>query len=199
MSASSTQLILTGVGSRETPEDMLTLLRNLGEGFARASYTLRSGGADGADLAFEQGARRVAGAKLEIYLPWKGFNDHSSTLYEIDAAAFAMAETVHPKWSILSPKMRKFHARNCYQVLGRTLDKPSSLLIAWTSDGCESQRFRSKATGGTATAIVLAERHGVPLFNLARSESRARLADLLIKIKVPVPEGLASHHQDSLF
>ncbi len=174
-------------------------MQELGALLALAGYTLRSGGADGADLAFEHGARRVSTALLEIYLPFKGFNNNLSMLYDISEEAYQLASTVHPVWRELGFKSKQFHARNCYQVLGLTLDKPSDLLIAWTQDGCESASSRNKNTGGTATAIALAERYRVPIFNLARENSRARLADFLAHRGIKAPPGLAAGFQASLF
>ena len=189
----------TGVGSRETPAEITALMQELGALFAAADYTLRSGGADGADLAFEQGARRIRTPSLEIYLPYKGFNNNSSMLYDISEEAYQLASTVHPVWHQLGFKSKQFHARNCYQVLGLTLDSPSEFLIAWTENGCESEASRNKNTGGTATAIVLAERHHVPIFNLAREDSRARLADFISRRGLTPPPRLAAGIQLGLF
>ena len=49
--------------------------------------TLRSGGADGADLAFEIGA-----ANKEIYLPSKDFNNNSSDLIVTEFDNFKVFE-----------------------------------------------------------------------------------------------------------
>lgn len=190
----------TGVGSRETPEAIKLKMRAIGEALAKAGFTLRSGGALGADMEFEVGARRVPGARLEIYLPKKGFEGNPSPLYGVDEAALALAATVHPMWELVVAKgYDKLHARNCYQVLGRKLNSPSLFLTCWTEDGCEGEATRSMRTGGTATAIVLARRSGVPVFNLAREGSPARLSDFLAKLGVPSIAGLATGDQPSLF
>lgn len=177
----------TGIGSRETPQAVLEEMRGLAAALARVGYTLRSGGADGADAAFEQGARTVSGAPLEIYLPWQGFNGNPSPLNRVEQRALDVASRLHPAWERLSPAARKLHGRNCYQVLGFSLEIPSRFVVGWTADGCESHRTRSVKTGGTATAILLAERHGVPVFNLWKSGRREALTELLSKDGVTVP------------
>jgi predicted Rossmann fold nucleotide-binding protein DprA/Smf involved in DNA uptake len=58
-----------GVGSRQTPENILHLMTRIAMRMAELGWVLRSGGAKGADYAFEKGA----GDKKEIYLPWRGF------------------------------------------------------------------------------------------------------------------------------
>lgn len=45
-----------GIGSRQTPDDILELMHRIGSTLAINGFTLRSGGAVGADTAFEQGA-----------------------------------------------------------------------------------------------------------------------------------------------
>ena len=180
----------TGIGSRETPQAVLEEMRDLAAALARAGYTLRSGGADGADAAFEQGARTVSGAPLEIYLPWQGFNGNPSPLNRVEQRALDVARRLHPAWDRLSPAARKLHGRNCYQVLGFSLEVLSQFVVCWTADGCESHRTRSVKTGGTGTAIVLAERHGVPVFNLSKAGRRAALLELLRKLEVALPQGV---------
>lgn len=163
-----------GIGSRETPEPIQDEMEELGFHLTRAGFRLRSGAADGADSAFERGAAR-AGDAGEIHLAWKGFNKHPSMLYGVCERALAMAATLHPAWGELEQGPRKLHARNCYQVLGRTLNMPCTLTICWTPDGCESEKTRSRKTGGTGTAIALSERHQVPVYNLKNMSSRKAL------------------------
>lgn len=167
--------IYAGVGSRRTPPDVLGLMRDIAHALALHGLRLRSGAATGADTAFEQGALRAGRRDSEIYLPWWRFNNHPSQLYITGHQARKMAADLHPNWDALSSGPRSMHARNCYQVLGFNLDAPCEALICWTPDGCEGAASRTRGTGGTATAIVLAERHGVPVFNLQRPDARGRL------------------------
>ena len=91
---------------------------------ARDGYTLRSGGADGADKAFENGAR-YGGGQTEIYIPWSGFNGRSTGIVRNSLGAEALAQSVHPAWERLTPGGRKAHTRNVHQVLGLDLRTPS--------------------------------------------------------------------------
>lgn len=168
----------TGVGSRETPLSVQNDMVRLAAAMA-AHYTLRSGGADGADTAFEAGARAVKGP-ADIFLPWRGFNKNNSSLYGVSDQALALAKAVHPAWERLSQGAQKLQARNMYQVLGLDLESPSDLLVCWTADGCETEAARTSRTGGTASAIVLALRNQVPVFNLANPAARERLAAYLM-------------------
>lgn len=196
----------TGIGSRETPEIQLKLMSDLAGSLYKSGFILRSGGAEGADTAFEHGlilALRGLDfshpefltslkASSEIYLPFRGFNGNQSHLFNVSGDALALAATVHPAWVHLKEVVRKLHARNCYQVLGRDLRTPSEFLVCWTKDGCDSEKTRNSKTGGTGTAIALAERSGVPVFNLATPKSCVSLAALLESKGVMVPLGLVT-------
>ena len=134
--------IYTGIGSRAAKKlpEVMTKLEAVGTTMANLGCILRSGGDDGADLAFENGHRNVTEENPEIYLPWKGFNkevrpSNHNDHWELCEYAKDMAISIHPKWEALSHGGRKLHTRNIYQMLGKTLDKPSNMLLCWTVDG----------------------------------------------------------------
>jgi len=150
----------TGVGSRNTPNDILRLMTKIAKYLHDLGYTLRSGGAEGADKAFENSA----GKDKEIFLPWKGFNKSDSELYKIPFDALMMAKDVHPCWGNCSEAVRRLHARNVLQVYGHDLNSCSDFLICWTKN--------AKTVGGTAIAIKLAELNNIPIFNLASENDK---------------------------
>jgi hypothetical protein len=175
----------TGVGSRETPVPILQLMHNVAYKLRNEDWILRSGGADGADTAFEQGAYTAVchgnvvwyEGSAEIYLPWRGFGDSDSSLYHESLPpssvkkAVDIAKSIHPNWAACSSAARKLHARNVYQVLGKDCGTPSKFLVCWTEFGLRK--------GGTRTAIVLAERYEVPVYNLGDLKIEAMIRELL--------------------
>lgn len=172
-----------GIGSRETPADIILKMKVWAKVLAEMGYTLRSGGADGADKAFELGCDAAKGAK-EIYLPWKGFNFNKSPLFDISEQAFTMGKQVYgPRWVVLKQSVRRLHSRNLYQVLGATLDNPSKFVLCWTKDGCVSAATRTRETGGTGQAIACATMfpalYDIPVFNLKNSDCHDRLIEFL--------------------
>lgn len=154
-----------GIGSRKTPPRVLDFMQYLGWRLARNGYLLRSGAAAGADTAFETGCTRAQGQK-EIWVPWSGFGDRCEPGFVPLEGHFALAQDLHPKWHFLSAAARKLHARNVGQILGADLASPVDFVVCWTPDGCSQDSDRTAATGGTGTAIALASRHGIPVFNL---------------------------------
>lgn len=142
----------TGVGSRETPSDILTIIQLLASYLAKQNYILRSGGAIAADAAFEKGCDLAHGQKEIFYA-----NDATPE-------TLRLASQIHPAWHRCSEYAKKLHARNCFQVLGKDLKTPSEFLICWTKDG--------RHIGGTRTAIKLALNNHIPIINLGIKEDR---------------------------
>jgi len=151
-----------GIGSRETPPEIIVTMLNIGKYLAKEKWILRSGGADGADTAFETGCDSEQGQK-EIFLPWKNFNKNDSSLFEISGGAIELAQKYHPAWGRLKQGAQKLMARNVYQVLGYDLKSPSDCIVCWTSDG--------EPSGGTGQAIRIATDFNIPVFNLWNNES----------------------------
>ncbi len=161
----------TGVGSQITPHKTLQLMTTVAKWLHDKGVTLRSGGANGADTAFERGA----GNKKEIFLPWKGFNNNKSLLHTIPDKAFEIASKIHPAWHKCSPAAKKLHSRNVLQVFGKDLHTYSQFVICWTPGGEE--------VGGTATAIKLAKRVGIPVYNLAIRSDRDEIRNQIKGVK----------------
>ena len=134
-------------------------------------YVLRSGGAPGADSAFEAG---VHNSLKEIWLPWPNFNGNRSKLFP-SADAFTLAKKYHPKWNKLYDTSKKLHARNGHQILGADLQTPTDFVVCWTSDG--------KASGGTGQALRIAADRNITIYNLFNEGDRIMLQQRLDEIK----------------
>lgn len=157
-----------GIGSRATPASLLAKMRFWGSELARHGYVLRSGGADGADSAFEQGCDEAQGQK-EIYLPWKGFNKNTSQLYAVTPQAFELAELYHPAWDRCNPSVRRLHARNMHQMLGLDLKTPVDFVLCYHN-----------GSGGTLQAIRVAINRKIPVLNLRDNDAEHKLVELLL-------------------
>jgi hypothetical protein len=155
--------VYAGIGSRTTPHDVLYLMTSIATKLDVWGWTVRSGGADGADTAFEGASRK------EIYLPWSGFNGKRGSTPS--AEAYTIAETHHPRWHALERSVRSLHARNAHQILGADCATPAAFVITWTPDG--STGITTVKTGGTGQAIRIARAYDVSIFNLHRDDHRA--------------------------
>jgi len=153
-----------GVGSRNTPQNILDIMTKTAIFLEKRGYTLRSGGAKGADLAFENGVKELK----EIY-------------YAKDATeqSLIIAERYHPQWHRMGTYAKKLHGRNSFQILGKHLNDPVDFVICWTPDGCEHHIDRKITTGGTGTAISIASNSKIKIYNLYNEESINDLRTLL--------------------
>lgn len=169
-----------GIGSRDTPDEVRRLMRLSAHRLQALGYFLRSGGAPGADQAFEAGCSRHA---RQVFLPWPGFQGNDSALYDLPNfdEAQAISERFHPTWAKLRDSHRKLHGRNAYQVLGFNLRQPARFVLCWTPDGVEDGRQTTWDTGGTGQAIRIAAHYGIPVFNMQRPDALDRLAAFLKK------------------
>lgn len=156
-----------GVGSRKTPAPILAQMTDIARALTQAGFTLRSGGAPGADSAFAQGA---APESRQIFLPKDGHNaqhtarDPSLVVPGPDQLARMkrIAATVHPAWSRCSPYARALHARNVAILIGAEPSEPDPVraVVCWTPGAA--------LVGGTAMAIRIAAAYQIPVYNLAR-------------------------------
>lgn len=160
-------MIYTGIGSRKSPDDILAKMVKIGNYFAKQNFTLRSGGAKGADSAFELGCDQASGNK-EIFLPWKNFENKQSEFYEISNEALDIAKRFHPAWNKLKQGAQKLHARNCYQILGYDLKTPTNFVLCYTGKN-----------GGTQQALRVAKEYNIPIFNMINNDWNTRLKDFL--------------------
>lgn len=147
--------VYAGIGSRETPANVLGYMRSCAAQLERLGYTLRSGGASGADTAFANGCK-------------------SKTIYRADDATPAAIKTVarfHPAPHLLTPFVTRLHARNAMIVLGHDLESPVDFILCWTPDG--------RITGGTGQALRIANTFGIPVVNMAVRGWQDRLTALV--------------------
>lgn len=187
-----TYLPYAGIGSRETPKLIQDTMTRIGGYLFSQGWTLRSGGAEGADKAFESGFDNQANNTLingqhdypgkEIFLPWKNFNFSSSNLhpgaYPFTKEELETASKFHPAWHRCSPGAQAMHTRNVRQIQGLTPPNPpvtlSKFIVCWTEGG--------KLKGGTAQALRIAMALDIPVFNLGIAENQSHLNDILLQI-----------------
>lgn len=132
-----------GIGSRETPDVIIKQMVNVAITLRTSNYILRSGGAIGADKAFESGA----GSFKEIF-----------KAKDATEEAIEYASKFHPAWDKCNDYARKLHGRNSMIILGKDLKTPVSVVYCFTKNG--------KDIGGTGLGIRIAKYNNIQVFNL---------------------------------
>ena len=151
-------MIYAGIGSRQTPPNILARMQLLGTLLGYKGHILRTGACKGADQAFANGA--ILTGQVQLCLPWKSYekewvdslkgDKQVRVLSDKDIEAYASVDKFHPAAKKLSQGARKLHARNFLIVNG------VDFIICWTPEG--------KVVGGTGQALRIAE--DIPVYNL---------------------------------
>lgn len=145
-----------GIGSRETPPEILCVMTRLATKLASEGWILRSGHARGADLAFESGT--TSEQQRDIYT--------ANSL--LPAWSYEQAAQFHPNWPACKPYARALHARNSLILFGSGPDPNSpnypaerrvQFITCWTPNGA--------IAGGTGQALRIADHYNIPVRNLA--------------------------------
>lgn len=169
----SRTMCYTGIGNRELSDavdgdfglPVAEVMQKLAMELEKRGYTLFSGGAKGADVAFESGVADSAHKKI--------FTASDAT---DETRAIARAHKL-PGENLLGRKLDHY-AREVFQVFGADQKTPVDFVLCYTRDGCESHETRSEATGGTGFAIELASRNGIPVINLKNRGWEKRLKEI---------------------
>lgn len=158
-----------GIGSRKTPQNILSIMRIAAGILEQKGYILRSGGAPGADSAFEEGVTREE--NKEIYLPWPGFQGRSSKWAAPTKKALEVAKKFHPAWEKLGGGAKNLIGRNTHQLFGYDFTTTSEFIICWTPE--------AKITGGTGQALRIANYYSIPVINLGKDDGIVKLLSML--------------------
>ena len=163
-----------GTGNKEAPSNVLETMKRLSSELSGFGYTLRTGGLDGPDQAFEDGD-----PKCELYLPWRGFNNRESKLTFNTPESLGTARMFHTGFDGLKPAIQAFLAKNARMVLGKDMRSPAMFVLCWSEDGAEHQREKTQRTGNVGHVIAIANALKIPVFNLGKPDAETRLKTYL--------------------
>ena len=165
---------VTFVGSRKVTRQGLSIGLQAKEILLKNRCIFRSGNALGFDQIVSM---YVPVSHREIYLPYQRFGPAGSELVDgivLDTRGhtYAKAKQFVYQYHPCHEKLKQHHLcyliRDVYQVLGKDLQHPSSVVVCWTPDGAENAAMCTHKTGGTAMAIRIADGSGIPIINLQR-------------------------------
>lgn len=159
--ASTPTMTYAGIGSRQTPPEVLKQMTNVAKELESKGYTLNTGvtfggNKEGADKAFDDGA-----TKKNLFSPE---NQGARTKEQ------AIAKEIHPNPNALTAGALKLMARNTNQVFGNDLNTPVDFVLFYAK---ETKGIRPE--GGTGQAVEMARLKGIPTINLANPNWRVEL------------------------
>lgn len=114
--------------------------------------------------------------QLEVYVADQSNIDKSNLPYRSHAIirnpdmipqthALCLEVMGESHWNNCGPYAKGMHSRNCHQIFGYNLDNPVDAVVTWTPNG--------NVQGGTATALKLAMKAGIPIYNFGHHDKQA--------------------------
>lgn len=185
--------IYAGIGSRETPPNILNIMTKCAIILAHDGYICSTGAAIGADQAFANGSN-IANGTAYLHLPWKSYEEEwvnsltgDNILYILsrgDSAAYNSVEDYHPSYEKIKEKsgILALHARN-YNILMKP--EKVKFIICWTKN--------AGYIGGTAQALRIADDFDIPVYNLGN----IKVLNSFIN-KINLYEGLLKKYEEYL-
>ena len=199
-----------GIGARRTPDAVLAAMADLAETLGHSGCALSTGGADGADRAFETGALRTDGP-VTVHAPWSGYNGYRPGREpgsDIDVRVPRPTDTVrgdpyadlarrhHPAWERCGSGARALFVRNVAILAGALADDGAALpvraVVAYTPNGVATGRD----AGGTGHTLRVAAELGIPAVNVAPRTPPADNAAALERMPDALRSAVLRHFPD---
>lgn len=152
------RLIYAGIGSLRIPDAQIKRLKEVARLLAEGGCILRSGASSGVEAAFIDGASACEDVRVEVFLPWKGFNGSDSLNCWPSAGARLIAQMAHPAPDLLKQSHLKLHARCVHEMLGKNLNSPAHFVLCWSPNGEPCREVK--------LALDIAKRCGIVVINL---------------------------------
>lgn len=118
---------------------------------------------------------------VEVYIPWKNFNEIESKHYFNLPENKHLAQVNFSAWEKVPDSVKAFLARNIRMLFGDKNDSTVLTLITWSEDGATYPNEVSKTTGKASFIIKAALKYKLPVFNLGSDKSRGNLEKSLLR------------------
>jgi len=114
---------------------------------------------------------QLEGAKVEYYLPWKGFNKTVTNPIMANPTGYKVAMGIHGKYMKLPNAVRAIIAKDVNAVLGEEATNPVDFVVAWTTCGTEliGKGVDYKTLGPVSFVLDLAKLASIPVLNIGKN------------------------------
>jgi hypothetical protein len=175
-----------GIGSRQTPQEVLDKMTEVAKYLDNLGYTLQTGftfknketnlDEEGADKAFSDGSKnKILFGPYGIRKTVKGIVSADTYNEAVTEKSSAIVKEVHPAPDRLSPGAIKLMARNTNQIFGKDLSSTVDFVLFYAKETSNPLR----PAGGTGQAVEMARRKGIPTINMADTNWRDQLKTAL--------------------
>jgi len=152
-------MIYAGIGRRNCPLKIQNVMTKFAQKMDRLGWTLRSGGAQGSDAAFAQGATKKEIFEKGKAEPW--------ALEELKQCLPCYLKNI----DLLANYIQNTIARNMMIILGKEGNEPVQFVMSYAD---------TFDAGGTGYGYRCAKRHHIPVFNLFEEKTFLLVESFLI-------------------
>lgn len=150
---------------KDFPEEVKAKMFNLASKMIAKKMTVRIN-AD--DKVFIDNLRTLTDDKLEVYLPWRGFNELESKRTFNTLTAKHVASIHFGAWDKLTDPIKAILSSQVRLVFGDRNNSIALCVVTWSKDGASKLSEVSKDTGRSSFVIKMSSSYGFPVLNLQR-------------------------------
>ena len=143
-------------------------LYNIASKLIARKYTVR---VYGTDKDFVERVRSLSSQFVEVYLPWRNFNEIDSKHTFNTLTAKDMARQNFSGWDKVPDAVKGILAGQVRMIFGDRNNSISMCLITWSADGASRAPEVTKDTGRASFIIKLAATFGFPVLNISKQSS----------------------------
>lgn len=155
---------------KEFPEEVKNQIFDIASKMIAKKMTVRI---NGDDKVFIDRLKVLTDDKLEVYVPWRGFNEIDSKRTFNTITSKHIASQHFMGWDKIPDSVKAIIASQVRLVFGDRNNSIALCLITWSRDGASKASEVTKDTGRGSFIIKMASSFGFPILNLMRPQTQA--------------------------
>lgn len=156
------------------PEEIKQEMFSIIDKLLAKQYTIRI---NGDDKEFIAKLNALNSQHIEVYIPWKGFNDIDSKYYFNYDALKSIARANFLGWDKIPDTVKAILTRNVRMLLGTSNNSVCLCVVLYTPDGATNKSEVTKESGKFSFIISIANKFGLPVINLKKQ----KLVEMFLK------------------
>lgn len=173
--------VVSAFPRNDLPDNVIEQLVKVAAYLVKNGYTFRHTGS--ADNKLQNEILKIPGINVETFLPWKGYNKDIKTpeMTKPTPKGYRITAGLHRAFTKLPNAVRAIISRDLHSVIGAKCNDKTSLVLCYTTDGSEAwfKGIDFKVMGDVMWYIEIATKASVPIINLGKDGSIARIKELV--------------------
>lgn len=150
---------------RDFPPEVKNSLYNIASKLINKKITVR---VNGDDKDFVEKLTTLSDKYVEVFIPWKNFNNIDSKHYYNTITSKHIANLHFPAWDKVPDSVKSLMARNVRLVFGDKNNSVALCVVTWSQDGASKVAEVTKDTGRSSFIIKMSSSYGFPVLNIAK-------------------------------